>query len=99
MTADHYLTMGIPLATTALTTAVLWGRLQAKQEDHAKQLEDKESDSEALVNRVTAIERESSNIRTELIGVSGNNGLRSEIRQIHTKLDKLTELVLTQKGI
>ena len=96
MTSETTITIGIPVLLNFLTFAVLWGKMQQKQDDQANAIKEAHEDSEHVDKRLSQVERQTAVITTELVGISGNNGLKSEIRALHLKVDRLIDLMLHQ---
>lgn len=97
MTTEFAISIGVPLLLNLITFAVLWGKMTQKQEDQNSAIKEAHVDSEHVQTRLTAVERQTAIITTELVGISGNNGLKSEVRKLNEKMDRLMDHLLNHK--
>ena len=51
-----------------------------------------------IANKISSLERKVDKVDTVLIGVDGKNGLRSRIRRLEVKVDKLSLLQAARHG-
>jgi hypothetical protein len=97
MTTEFIISIAIPILLNLITFAVLFGRMKQKQDDQNSAIKGAHMDSEHVQTRLIAVERQTAVITTELVGISGNNGLKSEVRKLNEKMDRLMDHLLNHK--
>lgn len=97
-TTSDVLIILVPLAATLLSHAVLWGRLSEKLDSHDDQIKQMHDWKDEVTTQIATIEQEAVATRTDLVGISGSNGLRSEVRSLSAKLDRLLDIILEMKS-
>jgi hypothetical protein len=91
----QYTAIIIPIVVNIVTIAIGWGKISQRMQHLEKRFDEERHRNETEARDIQKIQIEAQRLGVALWGIDGNNGLRSQVRDVIGKVEQIQKDIST----